>query len=155
MIFLLIAASAMTNTAALLNFTVPANYTIDVHSHIIPDFFRDALIAAGYPVQLQTNATTNITTQQLIISGVMAPPWTLESYMENRDQFGYHYSLMSITAPGVNFLKGNPAAGKLARRLNEQMAEWIRLYPTRLGGLCVLPIPDFEGAVKEISVCFP
>jgi hypothetical protein len=124
----------------------PADYTIDVHTHPIPEFFRTALINAGYAVEKD---------DKLIVDGFETPPWTLDSYLQNRENFGYHYSILSITAPGVNFLRGNPAAAKLARDLNNQMAEWTKQLPTKLGAFGVLPLMDIKTSLNEIKVRCP
>ncbi|KAL2820190.1 amidohydrolase 2 [Aspergillus cavernicola] len=121
--------------------SLPDNFTIDVHTHPIPEFYKDALIQSG----------ASVTGDQLIVDGFATPPWTLQTYMENRDRCGFDFSLMSITALGVSFLKDIPAAAKLARRLNDQMASWVNLHPTRLGALGVLPIPDVASSLEEIK----
>lgn len=124
---------------------LPDNFTIDVHTHPIPEFYKAALIEAGATVEVE----------QLVIDGFATPHWALDSYMENRNRHGFDFSLLSITAPGVSFLKTSSAAAKLAHRLNDQMAAWIKMHPTRLGALGVLPIPDIASSLDEIKVNVP
>ena len=118
------------------------NYTIDVHTHPVPNFFREALIDAGYTLK----------GNDLYIDGFVTPPWDLESYLTNRANFNYHYSVMSITAPGLSFLNGNPRAVSLARRLNNQMHEWTEQHPDKLGAFACLPLPNIEASLEEIKV---
>lgn len=120
-----------------------SNLTIDVHTHPIPDFYREAMIAAGYPTRDGT---------QLVVDGFQMPDFTIDSYVENRAQFGYDFSIMSITAPGVSFLNGNSQAATLARKLNKQMYDWTQEYPSSLGAFAVLPLPDIESSLEEIRV---
>jgi hypothetical protein len=120
---------------------LPEDYTIDVHTHAIPVIWKEALISAGYPKE----------GTQPIIDGFLTPEWDIDTYMKNRDAFHYDYSIMSIGTPGVNFLKG-PAATKLARRINNEMAGYIKQHPTRLGALGLLPFPNIEDCLKEIAV---
>jgi Amidohydrolase len=121
---------------------LPINYTIDVHTHPIPKFFRDALIDSGYPVR----------GGELWVDGFVTPAFDIESYIQNRKDYHYDYSVMSITAPGVSFLNGNPRAKTLARQLNDQMAEWTATYPDMLGALACLPMPDIQSSLDEIKV---
>jgi hypothetical protein len=121
---------------------VPANYPIDVHTHPVPDFFREALIDAGYTVM----------GGELWIDGYITPPWDLESYLANREKYNYHYSVMSITAPGLGFLNGNLRAVSLARKLNDQMHQWTEQHPDKLGAFACLPLPNVEASLEEIKV---
>jgi hypothetical protein len=120
---------------------LPENYTIDVHTPAIPNIWKEALISSGYVAE----------GTQPIIDGFLTPDWDIDMYMKNRDDSGYHYSLMSIGTPGVNFLKG-PAASNLARRINNAMADYVKQHPTRLGALALLPFPNIDDCVEEIAV---
>ncbi|KAK4896560.1 hypothetical protein LTR27_005478 [Elasticomyces elasticus] len=119
-------------------------FKVDVHTHPIPEIFRSALIDAGY-------LTTN--TGDVFVDGFRTPNFTLESYLQERTQHGYDYSIFSITAPGVNFLKGNDRAKELARELNDQMSSWAKEHPKRLGAFGILPLPDIEASLEEIRYC--
>ena len=121
---------------------LPEHFTIDVHTHAIPNIWKEELIKAGYEAQ----------GSQPIIDGFLTPPWDIEMYMKNRNDFGYDYSIMSIGTPGVNFLKGE-AATSVARTINNEMAGYIEKYPTRLGAMALLPFPSLEGCLTEIKVC--
>jgi 6-methylsalicylate decarboxylase len=115
---------------------------IDVHTHVVPDTWRKALLGAGTPTRGEL----------LICDGFVTPEWTLESYLKNREDLGIDCSIVSITAPGVGFLKGNSEAKNLARKLNEEMDAMIKLHPKKLGAFCVLPLPDVDAALEEIRV---
>lgn len=121
-----------------------SDFRLDVHSHIIPDFWRDAVIEAGYPVR---NGT-------LYTDGYAVPDWNITTHIAAMDTDNVSYALMSITAPGLSFLAHDANASKtLARRTNLQMREWMDEYPSRLGALCCLPMPHVEESVEEIDVC--
>ncbi len=124
---------------------LPENYTIDVHTHPIPDFFREALIDAGYTVE----------GGELWVDGFITPHWDIDSYLANRKKFEYHYSVMSITAPGLSFLNGNPRAVALARQLNDQMYKWTEAHPDKLGAFACLPLPNVQAALEELKVSYP
>ncbi|KAL4893001.1 cytochrome P450 [Aspergillus ambiguus] len=121
-----------------------SSYRIDVHSHPIPNVWLDALKEAEYPV---VNGS-------LIVEGFSVPRWSLSGHLENMDEYGLNYSILSITAPGVSFLASKPKkARRLARELNDILHDYVQAYPTRLGALCLLPLPSVKDALIEIDYC--
>lgn len=120
------------------------NFRVDVHTHPIPDFYKEALIEAGNP------ATSS---SEVFVDGFKTPDFTMETYLQERSEHGYNYSILSITAPGVNFLNGNYQAQSLARKLNVQMAAWAKEQPMKLGAFGILPLPDIEASLAEIAYC--
>ncbi|KAL1845461.1 hypothetical protein Daus18300_014527 [Diaporthe australafricana] len=65
-----------------------------------------------------------------------------------------NYSALSISAPGVNFLAGNEtAATQLARNLNLAMHNYTQEHPTRLGAMCILPLPHIDASLEEVKFC--
>ncbi|MFD6887274.1 amidohydrolase family protein [Streptomyces sp. NPDC059957] len=105
---------------------------IDVHHHAIPPVYAEAL--GG----------------KTAIPGVDYPTWTPEESLEVMDRHGIDAAVLSITAPGVTFLKGDESA-KLARQVNEYFAELIRRHPGRFGAFAVLPLPDVAAAREELA----
>lgn len=138
---LLIAHASLSSAASM-----PSNFKVDVHTHPIPVAYKDALLAAGYGPP-----GTNVS--DVFVDGFRTPDFTIESYLEERVRHGYNYSILSITAPGVNFLKGNMQAKTLARQLNDQMSAWSKQYPQQLGAFGILPLPDIEASLAEINYC--
>jgi predicted TIM-barrel fold metal-dependent hydrolase len=106
---------------------------IDVHAHMAPAFYRDALREAG-------RAPT---------SGARIE-WTPELALETMDAHGIAASVVSISFPGVHFGDAR-AARALARRCNELAAELGRRWPGRFGGFAVLPLPDVDASLAELE----
>jgi predicted TIM-barrel fold metal-dependent hydrolase len=122
-----------------------SSFKVDVHTHPIPDFYREALLAAGYPGE---NAST------IFVDGFLTPyPFAIDSYLTARREQGYNFSMLSITAPGLSFLKGNALASSYARKINDYFAENIRANPKELGAFGILPLPDINGSLTEIAYC--
>src|ERR1700686_1605151 len=110
--------------------------TIDVHHHILPDFFFR-----------ETNDTHNP------VGGIAPPPWNTDLMLSFMDEAGIDVAITSISTPGVHM--GNDArARSLARRCNELSAELIQAQPRRLGGFAALPLPDVDGALEELAYAF-
>ncbi|KFY97176.1 hypothetical protein V498_02196 [Pseudogymnoascus sp. VKM F-4517 (FW-2822)] len=130
--------------SVLADYRVATSFKLDVHSHVIPDIYRSALIDAGYPV---TNGT-------LFTDGFPVPLWDLKTHIAAMDSLGVNYSTISISAPGVNFLANDSrAAAKLGRSLNDAMYKYTKSYPKRLGAMCILPLPHIDLALREIKYC--
>ncbi|KAJ5706107.1 hypothetical protein N7536_001796 [Penicillium majusculum] len=123
--------------------SVSSNYKIDVHSHVVPSIWREELISAGYPVKNDT----------LYTDGFPVSDWTLDSHITTMNSLGVNYSTISVSAPGVFFLKEAKKAKSLARRVNLLLHNYTRTYPTRLGALCLLPLPYVDEAVEELKFC--
>src|ERR1700679_189306 len=107
-------------------------FTVDVHHHILPDFFWAATNEADKPV-----------------GGILPPPWSKEAALSFLDDAGIDVAITSISTPGVH-TGNNRAARALARRCNEFSAELVREHPDRFGGFACLPLPDVEGSLAEL-----
>ena len=114
----------------------PGTGTIDVHSHAIPDFLREALLAAG---------------RRPSLSGF--PEWSPDLALETMARFGIVKSLLSVSTPGVHF--GDDAAARaLARRFNDYCAGLRTSHGEQFGAFAALPLPDVEAACEEVRYAF-
>ncbi len=115
--------------------TLPSEpWVIDVHQHFVPDFYREALSAAG-------------------VDPFAIPPWVRwdkQSALDFMDRLMIKKGYLSITDPGVNF-GDDSAARKLSREVNDAAAELAKSHPDRFGGFASLPLPDVDGSLKEIE----
>ena len=107
--------------------------TIDVHHHILPDFFWRATNEQHGPV-----------------GGIAPAHWSPESALSFIDEAQIDVAVTSISTPGVH-LGDDSAARVLARRCNEFSAELMQKYPSRFGGFACVPLPDVEGSLREIA----
>ena len=108
-------------------------FTVDIHHHMLPDFFWQATNEGDHPV-----------------GGIAPPPWSRASTLSFLDDAGIDVAVTSISTPGVH--TGDDAAARvLARRCNELAAELIRDRPDRFGGFACLPLPDVDGALAELA----
>jgi 6-methylsalicylate decarboxylase len=84
------------------------------------------------------------------VGGFPIPDWRLEAAMEIMGACGITASILSISAPAIDFLS-RVAAQRLARSVNEEQAAIIQRYPTRFGALAILPLPDVDAALAELD----
>ena len=79
--------------------------------------------------------------------------WTPAKALEDMDRDGVATSIVSTSEPSVWF--GDDAAARaLARECNEYGARLVADRPTRFGMFATLPLPDVDGALKEIAYAF-
>jgi 6-methylsalicylate decarboxylase len=107
--------------------------TIDVHHHILPDFFWRETNDAHNPV-----------------GGIAPPPWDADLMLSFMDEAGIDIAVTSISTPGVH-MGDDARARSLARRCNELSAKLVQAHPNRLGGFAALPLPDVNGALDELA----
>jgi predicted TIM-barrel fold metal-dependent hydrolase len=108
---------------------------IDVHLHLIPQFYRDAVYEAG------TGPAVG-----------RYPAWTPQLALDLMDKHGIALAITSIAQPGVAFLPEAKAAS-FARRCNDYTAGLIGQQPQRFGCFGLLPMHDIDAAIAEAQYC--
>ena len=104
---------------------------IDVHQHLLPAFYRDALRTAGIADA----------------GGRAVPGWSPEPALTLMDEIGTAAAVLSVSAPGTSFLDDAEAVA-MARRLNTFGAELSERHP-RFGHFATLPMPDIAASAAE------
>ncbi len=107
---------------------------IDVHQHLLPDFYLSALENRGLSNR----------------GGRPFPEWDTQSTLELMERHGIATAMLSLSEPGVYFGDAQ-FARDLARRCNEYAAQLIQKHPGRFGAFAFLPLPDVEGALNELA----
>jgi 6-methylsalicylate decarboxylase len=110
--------------------------TVDLHHHVIPDFYWEA-----------SNEDGNVA------GGITPPRWSLDGAIAYLDEAGIDVAVPSISTPGAH-LGDDAAARKLARQVNEYLAGITHDRPDRFGAFAALPLPDVEGSLEQIAYAF-
>ncbi len=107
---------------------------IDVHCHLIPPFYSEAVYAAGRGPAIGRY-----------------PDWTPELALELMERHGIEVALTSLAQPGVGGFGTQASAQALARRCNEYAAELMTRWPRRFGAFATVPMWTVEDAIAEIA----
>ena len=129
--------SFLAGTAALAATAVRADENprrIDVHHHIVPPTWLDALKRA----KLDNPPLTS---------------WTPQRSIEDMDKAGTATAITSPTSPQVGFLPAADAA-RVAREANEYAKRLMADHPGRFGVFAMLPMPYIDECLKEIEYAF-
>jgi 6-methylsalicylate decarboxylase len=111
---------------------MPSPRRIDLHVHMIPDFYRDEVYEAGTGPAIGRY-----------------PVWSPEAALESMEANGIATAILSLAQPGVQFCEAKRAAA-LARRCNDYAADLKRRWPTSLGGFAVVPMWNADDAQAAI-----
>jgi len=106
-------------------------FRIDVHHHFS---------APGFIAAISSRKTNQRPLEQ----------WTVEKSLEDMDKSDVAAAMVSTSEPSVWF-GDNGAAGKLSRECNELGARLISDHPGRFGMFSTIPLPDVDGALREIE----
>ncbi|SKU45193.1 amidohydrolase [Mycobacteroides abscessus subsp. massiliense] len=111
---------------------------IDVHSHMMPDFYVEAVKAQGAGDHPE---------------GMPAwPTWDIDCHLQMMDQEGIAVSMLSV--PNKVHYGDDAAARRLCRQINEFGAQLMTAHPDRIGLFVSLPVPDIDGALNELAYAY-
>jgi predicted TIM-barrel fold metal-dependent hydrolase len=106
---------------------------IDVHCHLNPPFYQEAVIANRGMPQIGR-----------------FPDSTVPTVLDLMDNNEIEFSIPAVTYPGVHFMPPD-LARDIARRCNDFSADQAAKLPKRFGGFALVPMHDMKHAVAEID----
>jgi 6-methylsalicylate decarboxylase len=112
------------------------HHRIDVHQHVVPPFWAKELPTHGGDP-----------------SGAVIPEWSPDRAIDFMDSQEIATGILSLTAPGVAQWEQGERK-EMARRVNEYTAELVAKRPDRFGNFATLPLPDVDGALRELEHAF-
>jgi predicted TIM-barrel fold metal-dependent hydrolase len=114
---------------------MPSPRRLDIHFHLIPPFYSEAVYAAGRGPAIGKY-----------------PDWTPGLALELMDAHGIEVALTSLAQPGTGF--GTPAEGDaMARRVNDYASELVARWPKRFGAFGTVPMGTIDAAINETARC--
>jgi aminocarboxymuconate-semialdehyde decarboxylase len=109
---------------------------IDVHQHLMPSFYAEALAANGGDP-----------------SDSPMPKWSPELAVEYMDSHDIATGMLSLSSQSV--VGWAPAKRpKMARRVNEYVADLVAKRPDRFGNFATVPLPDVDATLEELNYAF-
>jgi aminocarboxymuconate-semialdehyde decarboxylase len=127
--------------------------TIDIHAHFVPEEYLGLIEAEGEPYGVSLRPGANgpmIVVGQAVIGPITAHYHNLDLRLKAMDAQGVTVHALSLNPPMVYWADG--ALGvRLARLVNDEMAEATRAHPDRFVALATLPLQDPEAAVIEAA----
>jgi predicted TIM-barrel fold metal-dependent hydrolase len=109
-------------------------HRIDVHAHIVPPSWLNAMEVIGRNDARLAN-------------------WSPQKMIEDMDQGGVATSILSMTTPQVTPL-GKATAVRLSRESNEYSKKLESDHVGRFGTFATLPLPNIDESLKEIAYAF-
>ena len=109
-----------------------ASAQIDMHCHMIPDSYLEAIKAHGMEMD----------------EGFPIPAWDAEEHLKFMDEAGIRTSVLTMPAPQPYFGDGAESAA-VCRKFNEEAAALKVRYPGRFLFCAALPLPDVDKALEE------
>jgi len=101
---------------------------IDVHAHLLPTEFVEALKSEG----------------RLMDEGFPLPKYDVENHLKWMDEAGVETSVLTLAAP-------QPISADVVRQTNEAAARIRREHPGRFLFCAALPLPDVSRAIEEVK----
>lgn len=113
-------------------FAISGNAQTDMHCHMIPESYLEAVKAHGMEMD----------------EGFPIPAWSLEAHLGFMEDAGIRTSVITMPAPQPYF--GNPEeSAAICRKFNKEAAALKALYPGRFLFCASLPLPDVDKALEE------
>ena len=127
--------------------------TIDIHAHFVPEAYLRAIETEGEPRGVRLLRGPDgpmILVGPVPIGPITAHYYDLDVRLREMDKQGVGVHALSLMPPMVYW--ADDALGlRLARLVNDAMAEASRAHPDRFVVLATLPMQDPEAAVGEVN----
>ncbi|KAL6246294.1 hypothetical protein RBB50_006530 [Rhinocladiella similis] len=120
---------------------MPLRDKIDVHSHFVPQKYRQDCISQGIA---HPDGVVEI------------PTWSETQHLQMMDSLNIQKAYLSITSPGTHLIPGDDALGRrITRECNVAAADFKYRHPDRIGYFASTPLPDVQGSIQEIDLVLP
>ncbi len=127
--------------------------TIDIHAHFVPEEYLRLIEAEGesYGVRLRFGPNGPLIAVGQVAIGPITPHYhDLGLRLKAMNARGVTVHALSLMPPMVYWADGTLGL-RLAKLVNNAMAEAARLHPDRFVALATLPLQDPEAAVAEVE----
>jgi aminocarboxymuconate-semialdehyde decarboxylase len=129
---------------------------IDVHNHFYPDNFIKQLekdgMSAGIAVEKDDWGRRILSHHGTRVVTITPPMSDVNKRLEDMEQAGFDMQILTLSIPSVDIFPPD-AAERLARVVNDEVAEICSKHPDHFKAFATLPFVDPDLAVKELERC--
>jgi aminocarboxymuconate-semialdehyde decarboxylase len=134
---------------------VPAAPTIDIHAHFYPERYLAMVAEEGPAAGVRVDRSDARGPIIWMTDGTRIGPLRtafvdLDVRRKEMDRQGVRVHALSLTLPMVDWA-GSDLGGRLARAVNDAIAQAHTAFPDRFAGLATLPMQDPPRAVAEME----
>ena len=123
---------------------------LDFHTHFYTSAYLDEIEKGGYQAELVRDVEGNRLLQLDGDYSMIAPGhFDVDRVIEHMDRHGVDRQLLSFSIPGLH-VEADGVGVRLARIVNEALAETVSRFPDRLSALAVLPLQDPIASATEL-----
>lgn len=115
---------------------------IDVHAHVTPERFKEAIRRDGSWYGLGSAVGE-------LERGGFAKP--VVERLAEMDELGVDMQLVSPTVGFYQYANDLDVTNRIARECNDEISEMVSAHPTRFAGLATLPMQDLPSALAELD----
>ena len=131
----------------------PRAATVDIHAHFVPEAYLRLVETDGEPFGLRLRSSPEghlIMSAEVPIGPITPHYYDLDLRLKAMNAQGVRVHALSLMPPMVYW--ADAALGlRLARIVNDAMAEAARAHPNRFVGLATLPLQDPQTALGELE----
>lgn len=132
-------------------------FTIDIHTHILPETYPDLRERYGYGgfVRLEHHAPckARMMIDDRFFREVQDNVWSAEQRIIECDHQHVDIQVLSTIPVMFNYWAKPADTWDLSQILNDHIADVVRRYPERFVGLGTLPMQSPDLAIKELERC--
>lgn len=116
--------------------------TIDMHAHVTPERYKQAIQRRGEWYGLDGRAGE-------LSRGGFAK--SIDERLVEMDSLGVDMQLVTPTVGFYQYDRDAEAAARIHRECNDEIAEIVERHPTRFAGLAIVPMQDPARAIAEME----
>lgn len=132
-------------------------FTIDIHTHILPEKFPDWANKFGYGgfVRLEHHkpCCARMMVDDKFFREIEDNCWSAETRIKECDHHQVHVQVLSTVPVLFYYWAKAEHALETSKFLNDHIAEIVQRYPKRYVGLGTLPLQSPELSIKELERC--